>query len=154
MSRSSSVQGRQDISARRGVEVRIFLGQEGCQDLQEDRRGNQSSHRKSTKLVRNTKKFFLFSSSGVTMKTQECSFRDAESHKERDDGAYLCKETFNLCRTIYRVTSLIPPLSKRCQDPRRLRVVGTYLRGEEGKGNFFKTRRMPRSSRRSTGQPI
>ena len=90
----------------------------------------------------------------VTMKTQECSFRDAESHKERDDGAYLCKETFNLCRTIYKVTSLVPPLSKRCQDPRRLRVVGTYLRGEEGKGNFFKTRRMPRSSRRSTGQPI
>ena len=71
------------------------------------------------------------------MKTQECSFRDAESHKERDDGAYLCKETFNLCRTIYKVTSLVPPLSKRCQDPRRLRVVGTYLRGEEGKENFL-----------------
>ena len=90
----------------------------------------------------------------VTMKIQECSFRDAESHKERDDGAYLCKETFNLCWTIYKVTSLIPPLSKRCQGPRRLRVVGTYLQGEEGKGNFFKTRRMPRSSRRSTGQPV
>ena len=69
------------------------------------------------------------------MKTQKCSFRDAESHKERDDGAYLCKETFSLCQT-FKVTSLIPPLSKRCQGPRRLRVVGTYLRGEEGERKF------------------
>ena len=46
MSRSSSVEGHRDIPARRGVELIIFLGQEGCQGLQEDRRGNQSSHGK------------------------------------------------------------------------------------------------------------
>jgi len=74
------------------------------------------------------------------MKTQKCSFHDAKSHKERDDGAYLCKETFSLCQT-FKVTSLIPPLSKRCQGPRRLRVVGTYLRGEEGKENFLQDKK-------------
>ena len=74
------------------------------------------------------------------MKTQKCSFRDAKSHKERDDGAYLRKETFRLCQT-FKATSLTPPLSKRCQDPRRLRVVGTYLRGEEGKGNFLQDKK-------------
>ena len=63
-------------------------------------------------------------------------FCDAESHKERDDGAYLLKKHLSVS-DIYKVTSLIPPLSKRCQDPRRLRVVGTYLRGEEGKENFL-----------------
>ena len=74
------------------------------------------------------------------MKTQECSFRDAESHKERDDGAYLLKKHL-IVSDIYKVTSLVPPLSKRCQDPRRLRVVGTYLRGEEGKGNFLQDKK-------------
>ena len=47
MSRSSSVEGCTDILARRGVEgIIFFLRQEGCQGLQEDRRGNQSSHGK------------------------------------------------------------------------------------------------------------
>ena len=67
--------------------------------------------------------FFFFS---ATTKTQKCSFCDAESHKERDDGAYLLKKHL-IVSDIYKVISLIPPLSKRCQDPRRLRVVGTYL---------------------------
>ena len=60
MSRSSSVEGRPDILARRGVEVIIFLRQEGCQGLQEDRRGNQSSHGKSTKLAKKPKKLFIY----------------------------------------------------------------------------------------------
>ena len=70
MSGSSSVEGRRDILARRGVEVIIFLRQEGCQDLQEDRRGNQSSHGKSTKLVKNWRNFlflqFFFSQESHT----------------------------------------------------------------------------------------
>ena len=74
------------------------------------------------------------------MKTRKCFFRDAESHKERDDGAYLLKKHL-IVSDIYKVTSLIPPLSKRCQGPRRLRVVGTYLRGEEGKGNFLQDKK-------------
>ena len=38
----------------------IFLRQEGCHGLQEDHRGNQSSHGKSTKLVKKPKKLFIY----------------------------------------------------------------------------------------------
>ena len=60
MSRSSSVEGRRDIPARREGEKKFSSRQEGCQGLPEDRRGNQSSHGKLTKLVSNTKKLFIY----------------------------------------------------------------------------------------------
>ena len=37
---------------------------------------------------------------------------------------------------IYKVTACFLPPSKRCQDPRRLRVVGTYLQGGEWRRYF------------------
>ena len=78
---------------------------------------------------------FLFLSSGVAMRTRKCSFRDAESHKERDNGAYLLEKHL-VCVRHLQCDNLVLPLSKRCQDPRRLRVVGTYLRGGEWRRNF------------------
>ena len=74
------------------------------------------------------------------MKTRKCSFCDAESHKERDDGAYLLKKHL-ICVRHLQSDSLVLPLSKRCQDPRRLRVVGTYLRGEKGRRNFLQDKK-------------
>ena len=46
--------------------------------------------------------FYSFFS--ATMKTQKCSFCDAESHKERDDGAYLLKKHL-IVSDIYKVTA-------------------------------------------------
>ena len=63
------------------------------------------------------------------MKTLKCFFCDAKSHKERDDGAELLWKQF--VSDIYKVTARVLPPSKRCRDPRRLRVVGTYLQGGE-----------------------
>ena len=60
MSRPSSVGGRRDIPARRRGERKFSSRQEGCQGLPEDRRGNQSSQGKLTKLVSNTKKPFSY----------------------------------------------------------------------------------------------
>ena len=169
MSRSSSVEGRRDIPARRGVEEIFSSRQEGCQGLPEDRRGNQSSHGKLTKLVRNTKKLFIYTFFS-TRATYIYNFFFKSSVQQEDTRIFLFatpslsrKETTgrSCSRNIqFRVRHLHGDSFFSPPPPSDVKIlVGWGSSGhtcKEGSGvnNFPRTRRMPRSSRRSSGQPI